>query len=47
MKSADCSKCFAVTLPQGVMQGISESAFSLANFLGPILGSYVAEEGVV
>lgn len=30
---------------QGVMQGISESAFSLANFLGPILGSYVAEEG--
>eukprot|EP00435_Cladocopium_sp_Y103_P068356 s148_g31.t1 len=32
---------------QGVMQGISESAFSLANFLGPILGSYVAEEGSV
>lgn len=49
LKSADCSLnvLHSVTLPQGVMQGISESAFSLANFLGPILGSYVAEEGVV
>ena len=27
------------------MQGISEAAFSLANFLGPILGSHVAGQG--
>ena len=27
------------------MQGISEAAFSLANFLGPIGGSHVAAQG--
>ena len=30
---------------QGLMQGVSEAAFSFANFLGPILGSYVAGAG--
>ena len=30
---------------QGMMQGISEAAFSLANFLGPIGGSHVAAQG--
>lgn len=30
---------------QGTMQGISEAAFSFANFLGPILGSHVATSG--
>ena len=29
------------------MQGISEAAFSLANFLGPIGGSHVAAQGSV
>ncbi|CAE7732362.1 unnamed protein product [Symbiodinium sp. CCMP2456] len=29
----------------GTMQGISEAAFSFANFLGPILGSHVATSG--
>ena len=32
---------------QGTMQGISEAAFSLANFLGPIGGSHVAAQGSV
>ena len=30
-----------------MMQGISEAAFSLANFLGPIGGSHVAAQGSV
>lgn len=30
---------------QGTMQGISEAAFSFANFVGPILGSHVATSG--
>ena len=30
---------------QGTMQGISEAAFSFANFVGPLLGSHVATSG--
>ena len=30
---------------QGAMQGVSEAAFSFANFLGPILGAHVAAGG--
>eukprot|EP00913_Durusdinium_trenchii_P034254 g32057.t1 len=30
---------------QGTMQGVSEAAFSFANFLGPILGSHIAGSG--